>query len=68
MMSNELKPCPFCGGQAKVYRGQSLYADRIPTRIYCAKCGIRMGICLSERALKLWNATKTVVILIKALE
>lgn len=54
-MSEELKPCPFCGGQAKVYKGQSLYADRIPTRIYCAKCGARTGICLSERALKLWN-------------
>lgn len=54
-MSEELKTCPFCGGRAKVYKGHSLYADKIPTRIYCAKCGARTGICLSERALKLWN-------------
>lgn len=54
-MSEELKTCPFCGGRAKVYKGHSLYADKIPTCIYCAKCGARTGICLSERALKLWN-------------
>ena len=54
-MSEELKPCPFCGGQAKVYKSQSLYADRIQTRIFCTKCGVRTGTCLSKQAPKLWN-------------
>ena len=30
--SNELKPCPFCGGEAKVVKAKSA------ARIYCTKC------------------------------
>lgn len=57
-MSEKLKPCPFCGGQAKIYTVQNLYKNRITTRIFCTKCGARTGTCLSERAPKLWNARK----------
>ncbi len=54
-MSKELKPCPFCGGRAKVYKGHSLYADKIPTCIFCTKCGAQTLLCRLEQAPKLWN-------------
>lgn len=54
-MSEELKPCPFCGGRAKVYKGHSLYADKIPTCIFCTKCGAQTLLCRLEQAPKLWN-------------
>ena len=54
-MSKELKPCLFCGGRAEVYRGHSLYADKIPTCIFCTKCGAQTLLCRLEQAPKLWN-------------
>lgn len=54
-MSEELKTCPFCGGRAKVYKGHSLYADKIPTCIFCTKCGAQTLLCRLEQAPKLWN-------------
>lgn len=38
-MAEELKPCPFCGGKAKVKGicgSESVYAF-----VYCQKCGAR---------------------------
>lgn len=33
-MSNELKPCPFCGGEAKVVHSSAVY-------VTCTECGCR---------------------------
>jgi hypothetical protein len=30
---SEIKPCPFCGSEAKVYERNPL-----PTRVYCSNC------------------------------
>jgi len=55
----ELKPCPFCGGKAKMmyaYRGydEMMYAYQCWAR--CKKCGAEMaGAMLKSNAIKRWN-------------
>ena len=35
----DLKPCPFCGGKAKIYSGVSNSIPRVPKAyVYCEKC------------------------------
>lgn len=36
-MSIELKPCPFCGGKASVYKGMQAFNDY---EIHCNACGM----------------------------
>lgn len=38
-MSEELKPCPFCGGEAEIERKGSIRASMI---IACLDCGARV--------------------------
>lgn len=50
----ELKPCPFCGGEAKLIeewdKGQTFY------RPWCNECGVRMPrIRDVNKAVKFWN-------------
>lgn len=47
----ELKPCPFCGGEAKV---QSFYKNHC---VYCAKCNAStMKYFQTEtKAIEAWN-------------
>ena len=49
----KLKPCPFCGGEAKVeYAGNNAY-------IRCVPCGARSVVCNTVRwAVKNWNYRK----------
>jgi Lar family restriction alleviation protein len=39
--NKELKPCPFCGGQAIYYHQSSKYTDYDGDYVYCHKCGCR---------------------------
>lgn len=65
----ELKPCPFCGGKAKIYvcdGNGSFFAD-IGTKMFygremthclvmCHRCRIRTGAYLTRRgAFNAWN-------------
>lgn len=66
---NELKPCPFCGGEPKlmVCDGSGSYYANIGTAAFfgremtyklirCQKCGIRTKAYLTEKGLfKAWN-------------
>jgi hypothetical protein len=48
-MNNELKPCPFCGGEARLI-GHSPYS------ITCCKCRATTVICdTPEKAINEWN-------------
>jgi len=49
----ELKPCPFCGGKAKIYK----YAGSdIRTRyIMCTCCGMGTDRMREEEAIEKWN-------------
>lgn len=55
-MSNELKPCPFCGGEVELWAAkETLSIGRV---IECKKCGLR--ICdptaiIDEQAIAAWN-------------
>lgn len=54
-MTDELKPCPFCGGEAKIER-----YDSSLTYVKCAnsKCPVdpcTMSCRSREQAIKIWN-------------
>lgn len=43
-MPNELKPCPFCGGEAKI--GDYMTYSYAGKHIKCTKCSARSGFVL----------------------
>lgn len=47
---SELKPCPFCGGEADTWDGAG------PWHVVCTKCGTVGSPCLTEaEAIAAWN-------------
>ena len=60
-MPNELKPCPFCGGEAKLYN-QKVVGGYDYSYVQCKKCHIQTACydistdyCSSEMATEDWN-------------
>ena len=50
-MCEELKPCPFCGGEAIITRPLANVAE-----VWCKTCYTTTGMCHPEkRAIKRWN-------------
>lgn len=54
MSAIELKPCPFCGGEA--YTGYSEYAYNEVDSVICGKCDARI---FSSRCVEKWNMRST---------
>lgn len=54
MNETELKPCPFCGGEARltVYFG---LLDGAPFEVSCQECGARITDFEREEAVAAWN-------------
>lgn len=53
-MSDKLKSCPFCGGEAEVV--ETLFYDY---KVACEKCGASTPLCDSEEmAVEAWNRRK----------
>lgn len=51
MENRELKPCPFCGGEARYYEG-----DRDCHGVTCTKCTVKIYGYANRRASKrAWN-------------
>lgn len=52
-MMSELKPCPFCGGEAE------LYTSNVSALVECNYCGACIGACVGHNAkanaIKAWN-------------
>ena len=42
-MTDELKPCPFCGGEAKLKHGYRRKGEKFGNKAYvqCKKCGCK---------------------------
>lgn len=54
-MSEELKPCPFCGGKAKLVA--TSYGDCYV--IYCTKCYTKQNYFINKnKAITAWNTRK----------
>ena len=60
-MSEELKPCPFCGGEALFETNQAIssHIEYEAYRVSCWTCGVRTGWhALSEgkkHVIEIWN-------------
>lgn len=53
-MSDKLKSCPFCGGEAEMI--ETLFCDY---KVECEKCGASTSYCDSEEmAVEAWNRRK----------
>lgn len=46
----ELKPCPFCGGEAKRNDDKQNWGD-----IFCTNCGCHILEGDTEKAIEAWN-------------
>lgn len=60
-MENELKPCPFCGGEAQYLCRNGAHGS-IVACVICRDCGaqgasycVRDDICAKDEAIKAWN-------------
>lgn len=56
---SDLKPCPFCGGEAKVERSLRSFTPELwETYDYakCKKCGARVEGADEAEAIEAWNA------------
>jgi Lar family restriction alleviation protein len=55
---SELKPCPFCGGEAHAYHS-GLFEEDTQTGIGCLNCGANLDEGTEEKAIKSWNSRHT---------
>ena len=52
----KLKPCPFCGGEAKIIQGSLYYGYRVGCENYrCTTCPITYSYHTIEEAIEAWN-------------
>lgn len=56
MSETKLKPCPFCGGEAKIH------SEYVAVYIKCEECGATSGIvkvaaeyCANDKLAEKWN-------------
>lgn len=59
MSERELKPCPFCGGEAAFDRISAPQSELLGMRIYCTACGAglrtKQGYDPTDAAVQAWN-------------
>lgn len=59
MNTQELKPCPFCGGRCDIVRGESVsdaWRHGRFWRVFCTKCQVRQLFHKTKKeSIKAWN-------------
>ena len=52
----ELKPCPFCGGEAVARPNLPTYGCEVMYYVFCGKCLVRTQLkWTAEQAIEVWN-------------
>lgn len=52
----ELKPCPFCGGEAKMIKFQKVGSETCEYVMQCWGCHAKTRVCKTdEEAIRAWN-------------
>lgn len=64
-MNKELKPCPFCGGEAFEYYSGSQFEF---CEVVCKECGCRSKGKTEAEAIEAWNTRKPIDKVVEALE
>jgi hypothetical protein len=54
-MSNEIKPCPFCGDDESVYPSYEWPGSGKPYAIDCIRCGFDFTPRPGMDVIKMWN-------------
>ena len=56
-MTEELKPCPFCGGEARIDVDIDDRHENLDVMVYCEECGCQTpdGYESIEEAVSTWN-------------
>ena len=55
MNNKELKPCPFCGGEADIHTYEDMLTDKNYTEVVCGYCGVGTKGDTQSEAIKAWN-------------
>ena len=53
MTDDELKPCPFCGSKAEIYKYSG--KDYHTVWVGCSKCQVGTPRVRVEKAIEIWN-------------
>lgn len=51
----ELKPCPFCGGKARIMLEEEDRPDDSFHNVYCTGCGVQFWVKSKSQAIAAWN-------------
>ena len=52
----EIKRCPFCGGEGELKTKWDMWARRYSSTVYCKKCRANSGIWFQKpKAIESWN-------------
>lgn len=55
-MTEKLKPCPFCGGEGRVFEDTSFGVDNPLYRVFCGMCLVKTDTAYRrEDAIEIWN-------------